>query len=403
MTETHRRDLTDVLLADDARANQAAAAIGAASAWPAVLGIATVWKVIPQLSGRLQQLRIRLPDEDTATLRREFMAVYARSAGRAKSTITAIQALAAQGIDAVAFKGVASMSLLYDGPRQRTIGDGDLLIRRHQLPEVLACLAAIGFARRGDETVEQYLNFVRNAPRFAGNQALALYRADGSEIDLHWEIAGSGLKVDSVLERAVTAPLLDSRIAVVAPRDGFLLTVHHAIREDLRVECVARDLLDVARWCQHLEGAGELASGLNWLRGSDALGGVLAVTALLASYDADSAVARVSRLLEPMATRAQRRSAALLQELFRYQLERGGLERDVLYLVHSQPWRQIVSGLVRDWSGYRASMQTLDHSISEEQPLPRRFAQLLRSIPGMRGLRLARELARVKYRRPETV
>jgi hypothetical protein len=43
-------------------------------------------------------------------------------------------------------------------------------------------------------------------------------------------------------------------------------------------------------------------------------------------------------------------------------------------------------------------MQTLDEQLGDRQPLHKRFVLLARSIPGLQAARLARELARVKYR-----
>jgi len=103
----------------------------------------------------------------------------------------------------------------------------------------------------------------------------------------------------------------------------------------------------------------------------------------------------LSELVNP----AERRSAASLAELFHYQLRHGRLDRDVFYLVHSRPWRQVLKGLATDWSGYRLSMRSMEERLGENQPLLRRAARLAKSIPGLRVLRLARELACIKFGR----
>ena len=94
---------------------------------------------------------------------------------------------------------------------------------------------------------------------------------------------------------------------------------------------------------------------------------------------------------------AERWSAERLTEFFTIRWEMDRLGKDVLYLVHSRPWRQILKGLGTDWSGYRRSMQTIEEQRDEQQPLFARAVELAKSIPGPRGLKLARELARVKY------
>jgi hypothetical protein len=46
-------------------------------------------------------------------------------------------------------------------------------------------------------------------------------------------------------------------------------------------------------------------------------------------------------------------------------------------------------------------MDTFDKNLNQEISLPQRVAALARAIPGLRGLRLARELARIKYEAPK--
>lgn len=396
------RDATEwtveVLLADHVRAAAATGRLAETRGWPETVALAREWKVAPQLMARVTSLGLQMPGDAMGELRREFLRVYAQSTSRAAKAILAIQALEDAGMAVAAFKGVASMAVLYGGPKQRTIGDGDLLVLRKDLPGAIACLERIGFARRGEETLAEYLAFVENAPRFAGNEAIALYGEDGSEIDVHWAIAGSGLRVDEVLKRSVRAELMGSSIPVVDAKDGWLLAVHHAIREDLAIESVCRDLLDVRLWCEWLEAAGELEAGVRLAAESGSVVTALAVTGLLKSYDETTAAARTAELLRGVASRAERGSSARLMELFQYQLRHGRFEKDVMLLVHARPWRQIARGLTTDWSGYRRSMKTLEVQLGDELPLRKRLVLVTRSIPGLRGLRLARGLARVKYK-----
>ncbi len=395
MSITHQ--IAELLLANEPRANTAARSLSETGSWQEVLILAEAWKVIPQLSSRIQHLGIKLSADNTGTLRRAFLKFHAQSAARVATTIVAIRQLERAAIPVVAFKGIASIALLYEGPKHRVIGDGDLLIERKNLPGALVCLEALGLVRKGEETLAQYLDFVKNAPRFAGNEAIALYGDDGSEIDLHWEIAGSGLSPDGILKRAVAAKLMGSTIPVVDAKDGFLLTIHHAVREDLGFESICRDLFDTRLWCQHLEQLGQLEHGMTLAVESGSHIPALAITALLSSYDETTAATRAAQLLNARANRTQRRSAASLMQLFHYQIEHGRLGKDVFYLVHSRPWRQILKGLMTDWTGYRKSMRTLDTQLKEDHPLYERFALLAKSIPDRKGLKLARELARVRY------
>jgi hypothetical protein len=397
----HTQNMAELLLGEASRAIAAAERLTAEAAWGETVALAARWKVVPQLLARIQSLRIALPGEETRALRREFLRAYGQSSSRAERTALAMRALEQAGIAVAAFKGVAAMAVLYGGPKQRSIGDGDLLITRKDIAAAVECVERIGFRRKGEETLAEYLGFVENAPRFAGNEALALYGEDGSEIDLHWSLAGSGLPVEEILERAEKAGLLGAPIPVVDAADGLLLTIHHAIREDLALESICRDLLDARLWCERLEQRGEFEAAIRRAATAGSRAALLSVCSLLGSYDDASAAARLAQLLGAAASRSERQSARRLTELFHYQMERGRLQKDVLLLVHSRPWRQILRGLASDWTGYRRSMQTLEEQLGEEQPLHTRLAMLAHSIPGPQGIRLARELARVKYRREE--
>jgi hypothetical protein len=390
--------LGELLLARDARAVAAAQGISESAAWPTVFALATTWKVIPQLYARLQKLGLKLAAEDTGTLRREFLKAHGNSALRATRCIAAIRELEQAGIPVAAFKGIAAMAMLYGGPKHRTVGDGDLLILRKDLASALVCLERKGLARKGTDTLDEYLRFVENAPRFAGNQAIAVYGEDGSEIDLHWQLAGSGLRVEELLDRSVRVELLGSEIPVVDAKDGFLLTVHHAIREDLGIESMCRDLLDACLWCEHMEKSFELEEGMKWAARAGSRVAALAVTSLLRGYDDTTAAARANEFLSGAASRAERRSAARLMDLFHYQLGNGRLGKDVMFLVHWRPWRQVLKGFGRDWAGYRRSMEAMEEQLGERLPLTRRFSDFARSIPSPGALRMARELALVKYR-----
>jgi hypothetical protein len=143
---------------------------------------------------------------------------------------------------------------------------------------------------------------------------------------------------------------------------------------------------------------GELEAGVQLAVESGSLVAALAVTGLLKSYEGTTAAARTAELLSAAASARERRSADRLMELFHYQVGHGRMEKDVLLLVHARPWGQILRGLKADWAGYRRSMKTLETQLGEEQRLHRRLSQLALSIPGLRGLRLVRELARAKYR-----
>ena len=330
-------------------------------------------------------------------LKLEFLKAYQHSASRAARAIGAIHALEQAGVPVVAFKGLASIAVLYGDSKRRSIQDADILIRKKDLPDALACLAQRGFERQGAETLAAVPAVRGGISGLRGNQALTVQDEQGREIDLHWEVGGSGLRAEEILGRAAKCDLMGSTIPVVDAKDGFVLTVHHAIRENFAIDIVCRDLLDAELWFQHLRQAGRLEEAMKWAAESRCKVAALTVATLVGGYDRAAAATQAAGLLSDLANPAERRSAATLAELFHYQLRHGRLGKDVFYLVHSRPWRQILKGLATDWSGYRQSMQTMEEKLGENRPLHERAARLARSIPGLRGLRLARELACIKF------
>ena len=191
MTATARDQLVEFLLADNGRASGVAHVFSKAGSWREVIELAKAWKVIPPLFDRIRTMRIKLTTAETGALRLEFLNAYRHSAFRAARAIRAIQALEQAGIPVVAFKGMASIAVLYGDSKHRTIQDADILILKIDLPNALACLTRQGFEREGAETLAQYLRFRGDSPGFAGNQAVTVSDEQNCEIDIHWELAGS--------------------------------------------------------------------------------------------------------------------------------------------------------------------------------------------------------------------
>ncbi len=389
--------LLHVLLGNESSARGAARELSGSNGWTEAVRQACEWRVVPQLSARLRTLGEDLPAADSGALKRGFVNSYGRSAFRTAKAIEAIRHLEEAGIRVAAFKGVAAMALLYGTPAERAVNDADLLLDVADLEVALALLERLGFKRRGEGSLKEYIWFVTNSPGFTGNKAVALYGAGDSELDLHWDLGGAGVAPDAILARTLRARLMDAEIPVVAPEDGFLLTVHHAIRENLAIESVFRDLLDAARWCRYLQEHDRLSAAIERIMAAGNLVPALAVTGILREYDAGGAAAAAAATIDGTAAPGQRRSASRLIELFHYQIRHGRLGKDVLYLVHSRPWRQIARGLGGDWAGYRRSQRSMDDVLGEIPPWHRRASRLMKGVPSLRALKLARELARVKY------
>lgn len=362
-----------------------------AGAWDELAQLAQRCRVTPQLVARIEKLALKIPEAAAFKLQRQLADAFRRSAMRASKGIAAMTALRDEGIRAAAFKGLAAMARLYDGPKWRTVNDADVLLLESDVARAVACLESRGFVRQIEAELDEYSKFVAHSPSFAGNQAIALLGPAESEIDLHWAI-GRGLDASKVLGRASPARLLGEDFLAVSDEDGLLLTVRHAMREDLQIDGACRDLCDARLWFRRLEENGCLAAAIRCAEESGMTAQVCAIAEILRSYDSSTPAFA--------APRQEQRMGLALAELFRVQLRDGPIGKDLAYLVHPAPARQMIAGLARDWSSYRRIMRDFEQQMLGG-PLPwwRRAGRLAQAVrrSGLRRLRLVRTLARVKY------
>ena len=159
--------------------------------------------------------------------------------------MAALRHLEVSGIPAIAFKGLASMARLYPKPGKRTIKDADLLVDRQYLQAALNSLSDLGFRPLENHALERLETFLDHSPGFSGNKAIVLYGPGDFELDLHWAVGVAGLEPAALLGRSETVTLFGTPVRVASFDDALLLTAKHAIRENLTVDAMCRDLLDI--------------------------------------------------------------------------------------------------------------------------------------------------------------
>ncbi len=332
--------------------------------------------------------------------KRVYMATHTRSALRMAGGVSALRCLEQTGIPALAFKGLAGMASLYPAPADRTIGDADVLIEPEHVAAALACLAEIGFHPAPGQEFEKVEPFLDKSPGFAGNKALSLYGPRQAEVDLHWSVGFEDVPPKVMLARCETAELFGSQIRVPTAGDAIALTARHTVRENFTIDKVCRDLIDIGRWCGKLALSRELNGVLVTIQASGHGAAFLAMAQILAQYDGNSSAVGVARQFQAMAAGGERRAAEEVMRVFFDQVENGPLSKDILYLAHTKPLRQIFSGLWANWSEYRGVMRSLEERLEgHEVPLRRRtrlLAGALRSV-SPRQFRSIRALAHLKY------
>lgn len=306
---------------------------------------------------------------------------------------TAVAALLEAGIAATGFKGLAVVARAHALP-QRAMGDVDILVGEADLSAAIATLANIGFRLELPGSLHEYTEFIRHAPHFSGNRAVALVDDNGNSLDLHWGfgvMCGRSLATADVLRRSVASQLFGQSVRRVSRTDGLLLTAHHAMRENFAPAATVRNLLDIAAFADH---ACDETIDLEVLADAGAPNIALAACLKILDRHADPRVNRP--WAEPLVQRlspAQQRQCRDLAEIFDSQLDAPPLNRDVLHLLHGATLRGILQTAFVHTRRNRRFMQAIDGA-PDRQRLWRLLAALCRLRP--HHLRLYRSLARAK-------
>lgn len=395
MTQNWRECLAEMLFS-----NRPGCLHEANTCGPLLFQGAAQWSVVPQVAAAVRALGREDSIAGWPDFKRTAMAVHARSLMRASQGLAALKHLEQGCVPAIAFKGLASMASLYAVPGDRTIADADVLVTPENAPAALARLAEIHFHPAPGQEFDKVKKFLDNSPGLAGNKAIALYGPQHAEIDLHWSVGIANAPPQLMLERSESAVLLGSKIRVPTALDAMLLTSRHSMRENFTIDKMCRDLLDIRLWCERLTRDGSLHRVLAAIQASGRCTPVLAMTQILAAYDANSASTQASRALSAVASKQEQQAASELSRMFVAQVARGPISKDLLYLAHTKPLRQVFAGARANWREYRSVMQSMEQKLDgRTAPLAKRIQMLAAAAKGidLRQFRSIRTLARLKY------
>ena len=399
-----RELFTQFLLGDNEPAFAAASVLRRAGQWPEAIRLAREWGVLPLLNSRLSALEIGLGGPLRADLQRLAAGDLARSALQARHGVAALARLEDCGIPAVAFKGLASLAVLHQAPRGRSLQDVDVLVREQDLSAAVSALEPLGFSAGLPGLLSDYVTFVGNSPGFAGNRAITLYGPDRSVIDIHWRLGrrpAGELLAGRVIARARRVRFLGRTIPAASPADAMVLAAHHALRNNFVPDLIMRDLADFRSWCDVLAGNGELTPAVERAEACRLVLPALALLLIWSSYSGIASRHPVQSAFQARATPESTASAGRLGGLFRRQLEVGHLNGDVLYLLRPSSWKQVLAGAFTGWGEHRRWMRYMEAKVNGAPlPLSRRLWTLIRSLGSLPpdSVRLLRTLAVAKDR-----
>ncbi|MEQ1898449.1 MAG: nucleotidyltransferase family protein [Vicinamibacterales bacterium] len=389
-----RVSLVALLLAEPDAAKAAAECIGEAEAWDECADLALVWGALPRLCERLAAFGYPIPPKMNSLL----LDGGARTVMQARGSLAALRRFAQAGLRTVAFKGLASLAVLYGDPRRRVMADADILIAEADLEQACTLLGEIGFSAGLHGSLAEYRAFLRNAPGFGGNEELEFQDGRSTSIDLHWRL-GAGFDPAALITRARPAVLLGTEFLAVAPADGLLLTVHHSLRNHFNPDVILRDLLDIGLWCAALEESGEVREAVKAAGEHGLAVPMRALTGILGGFDPGCSAARVAEETGLHISQRGRKEAAALCALFDTQLREGAMDRDLLYLLRPAEALQIAKGLLFGGRRHLEIARAMDTALAGKPVGARqRVGAILGALRSMRPrhFRMLRSLARAK-------
>ena len=366
-------DLARFVLGDVASAREAGRRLSHRADWRRAVALAAAWRVIPVLRSRVAACDADLDSVARRELHERSVAAAVQSTTLAHRAATALAHLDRAGVAAVAFKGVALIANLYDGPGQRMVGDVDILINRSDLEAACRSLAEVGFSPVIDD-LDTYVDFLDRRPyegASSGNHFLVLKDLDGVEIDLHWRLSArppAPMAAEHIIGRAEAATRYGHTFRVASPLDAMVLAVHHAVRANFAPDTTVKDLLDLAAWWRAQPGRWTVDDVMVQAQECELAAPLLALWGIVADFDCAAGPApRVGELTAQVPARYAR-DAMLLREAFHLQLRHGRVNGDLLRALSPVTVARFFS---RRWRNHAATV-ALSGRIEAELGLPPR-------------------------------
>ncbi|HEY4688360.1 MAG TPA: nucleotidyltransferase family protein [Anaerolineae bacterium] len=152
-----------------------------ADEWLAAEWVTYVQNALPWLHQRVEQASVSMPAASHASLSALNALSRERTARMLDAAVELIQALRAEGIRAVPFKGAALAPLYYADPLMRPLADLDILVRENDVRSGIAVLERLG-----------YVYYSRSAEDFVylrGERKSNIWHPDNVQpVELHFRI-----------------------------------------------------------------------------------------------------------------------------------------------------------------------------------------------------------------------
>ncbi|MEO2048839.1 MAG: nucleotidyltransferase family protein [Pirellulales bacterium] len=350
------------------------------------------WGVAPALLQRLSQRDDALPVEVGKCVESFVRMTRVRTLRLASRGAIALGALNRAGVNAVCFKGFACYARTGLLPF-RSMGDVDFLVTPDELDRAIVILEDVGFRLDIPGSLEDYQAFIRSAPHFSGNRAVALVDEDGHSIDLHWgfgRMCGPALQPERIVERSVQVERCGQAIRHASRVDNLLLSAHHVLRENFTPSAITKSLLDIADLIRVED---ERAEDPVFKEAGMPSVALVACQHILRKASGQEQTTKTGTRPSEILDAADRRQAENLAAVFELQVDAPSVNRDVLHLLHGASLRELLRTAFLHAGRNRRFMKAIGE-VPDRNRLRRFLGDLRRVV--RRDFSLYRSLARAK-------
>jgi Uncharacterised nucleotidyltransferase len=230
---------------DEAEQARLAAILDAGVDWDRLWRLGHLHEVLPLLVTSITALGgpARMPERWSADAQRRRSATLLQNRSLLGELMTALDAMAAAGVEAIPVKGLVLTGMLYGNLALRPAGDIDVLVRPEDLPAARDALRGLGYAQEAVPAYEERHHPFHDAPYYRPGP----FRDTALELH-HGLAAPRQFRMDaaSLWERSVMTELFGRTLRVLGPEDTLLHLAVHRARAPLRLRWIV-DIAELMR------------------------------------------------------------------------------------------------------------------------------------------------------------
>ncbi|MCB9674570.1 MAG: nucleotidyltransferase family protein [Alphaproteobacteria bacterium] len=200
-------------------------------------------RAAPRIASELARLGLLdvLPSAVRGRFEAEAERIRSANLARLERAAPVLRALVERGVDVVVLKGVAFAETLYGDPGYKRMNDVDLLVRRAQVPDVVAVYREHGFfpiAERVGGDPDKQLEVTHHLPPWVDRDLACML---GTQWDFRSPLLHHEFDLDAVWGRTAPLRIAGVDVRMLGPEDA----LHHVALHLERFRSGIRDVMDV--------------------------------------------------------------------------------------------------------------------------------------------------------------